>query len=139
MAILTKSADRITISFLLVSALLLVSAQRPELPRRGRVGGQVDVSDPTHDKMVQELGRFSVDEYNKSLLGNSNGQDVVLLTFYEVVKARVRLVSGLEYYLTIAASDGMGNVQTYDATVFFQPWTNTTQLLSFTLHTDPIH
>lgn len=138
MAILTKST-RITISFLLVSALLLVSAQRPHLPRRGPVGGQVDVPDPTHDKMVQELGRFSVDEYNKSLLDNSNGQDVVLLTFYEVVKARIKLVSGLEYYLTIAASDGMGNVQTYDATVFFQPWTNTTQLLSFTLHTDAIH
>lgn len=138
MAILTKST-RMTISFLLVSALLLVSAQRPDLPRRGRVGGQVDVPDPTHDKRVQELGRFSVDEYNKSLLDNSNGQDVVLLTFYEVVKARVMLVSGLEYYLTIAASDGMGNVQTYDATVFFQPWTNTTQLLSFTLHTDSIH
>lgn len=138
MAILTKST-RITISFLLVSALLFVSAQRPDLPRRGPVRGQVDVPDPTHDKMVQELGRFSVDEYNKSLLDNSNGQDVVLLTFYEVVKARIRLVSGLEYYLTIAASDGMGNVQTYDATVFFQPWTNTTQLLSFTLHTDAIH
>ncbi|KAL6343229.1 hypothetical protein AAG906_021140 [Vitis piasezkii] len=89
------------------------------------------------NKEVQQLGRFSVEEYNRShgrrwreAIGNVLGMDYEYLTFSEVVEAQKQVVSGFKYYLKIAATQN-GVRNTFDAVVVVKPWLPSKQLLHF--------
>ncbi|XP_068666708.1 cysteine proteinase inhibitor 5-like [Aristolochia californica] len=93
----------------------------------GRLGGIEEIDDVKHNKEVQALGRFCVEEYGKT--HNDRG----LLSFTEVVKAQQQVVSGMKYYLKISALQA-GVPKQFDGVVVVQPWVNAKpkQLVSFT-------
>uniref|UniRef100_F6GWE8 Cystatin domain-containing protein n=1 Tax=Vitis vinifera TaxID=29760 RepID=F6GWE8_VITVI len=91
------------------------------------VGGRTEIKDVKTNKEVQQLGRFSVEEYNRS---NVLGMDYEYLTFSEVVEAQKQVVSGFKYYLKIAATQN-GVRNTFDAVVVVKPWLPSKQLLHF--------
>ncbi|KAF6144307.1 hypothetical protein GIB67_024534 [Kingdonia uniflora] len=79
----------------------------------GKLGGRTIIKDVKNNKEVQDLGKFSVEEYNKEEgLGESSGA----LSFNEVVEAEKQVISGLEYYLKISAVKS-GVLETFDAAV----------------------
>uniref|UniRef100_A0A0A9B383 Cystatin domain-containing protein n=1 Tax=Arundo donax TaxID=35708 RepID=A0A0A9B383_ARUDO len=98
---------------------------------RGRkVGGWTEVRDVEGDREVQELGRFSVAEHNRQRECCNGGR----LEFAKVVAAQRQVVSGLKYYLRVAAleegaeSDGE---RVFDAVVVVKPWLESRTLLTF--------
>ncbi|XP_042475709.1 cysteine proteinase inhibitor 4-like [Macadamia integrifolia] len=99
----------------------------------GMVGGRRDVKDVKNNKEIQDLGRFSVEKYNKNQHHYQDGgiADDGILDFKEVVKAQTQVVSGFKYYLTICASHD-GTLKTYDAIVVIKPWVRSKQLITFT-------
>ncbi|CAK7348929.1 unnamed protein product [Dovyalis caffra] len=99
---------------------------------RGRmVGGRSEVSDVKTNKEVQELGRFSVKEFNNNRSRYGNGGGVRKLMFSEVVEAQKQVVSGLKYYLKIAATTQNGEKQMFDSEVVVRPWLRSKELLAF--------
>jgi cystatin-C len=99
---------------------------------RGRkVGARTEVRDVEGDGEVQELGRFSVAEHNRGseCCGDGGGS----LEFCRVVAAQRQVVSGLKYYLTVAAveEDGGGEERVFDAVVVVKPWLESRTLLRF--------
>ncbi|XP_010926673.1 cysteine proteinase inhibitor 5 [Elaeis guineensis] len=91
-----------------------------------KVGGRTEVPHVESDKEVQDLGLFCVEEYNQRLHGGRSEA----LTFLRVVAAERQVVSGIKYYLKIAARDG--RERTFDAIVVVKPWLKSRSLLSFT-------
>ncbi|WOL16134.1 hypothetical protein Cni_G24916 [Canna indica] len=124
------SLDRyLFLQFLLLSSLLVSVASA----FGGRkVGGWTEIKDVETNKEVQDLGQFSVHEYNHRLRLNDGGEP--LLTFSGVVAAQRQVVSGIKYYLRVAAAeDGAANgVRTFDAVVIVKPWLDSRTLVSFT-------
>lgn len=129
-----------TIFFVLLLVFLVSS--RANAQRKGLVGGRTEIKDVKKNKEVQDLGRFSVEEYNRSLMedmppsplrgvvgddGGPNGR----LMFLEVVEAQRQVVAGLKYYLKVAAvQDGVP--KTFDAVVVVKPWeAQSKRLLNF--------
>ncbi|KAL6616604.1 hypothetical protein ACP70R_038874 [Stipagrostis hirtigluma subsp. patula] len=103
---------------------------------RGRkVGGRTEVRDVERDTVVQELGRYSVAEHNRRLAccgdgGGAGGR----LEFGRVVAAQRQVVSGLMYYLRVAAAEegaANGGERVFDAVVYVKPWLESRTLIRF--------
>ncbi|KAG8054228.1 hypothetical protein GUJ93_ZPchr0001g31250 [Zizania palustris] len=98
-----------------------------------KVGGRTDVRDVEGDREVQELGRFSVEEYNR--YRQECCGDGVRLEFGRVVAAQRQVVSGLKYYLRVAATEegaeNGGNPRVFDAIVVIKPWLESRTLVRF--------
>ncbi|XP_062206276.1 cysteine proteinase inhibitor 4-like [Phragmites australis] len=99
---------------------------------RGRkVGGRTEVRDVESDREVQELGRFSVAEHNRQ---HGCCGDGGRLEFVRVVAAQRQVVSGLKYYLRVAAAEEgaeNGGERVFDAVVVVKPWLESRTLLMF--------
>jgi hypothetical protein len=112
--------------------------RQPSGEWRGRkVGARMEVRDVEGDEVVQELGRFSVAEYNRRRrVGGSRR-----LEFARVVAAQRQVVSGLKYYLRVAAAEEEGAAENagsgergervFDAVVVVKPWLESRTLLRF--------
>lgn len=106
--------------------------RQPSGEYRGRkVGARTEVPDVEGDGEVQELGRFSVAEYNRQLR-EGGGR----LEFGRVVAAQRQVVSGLKYYLRVVAVEegggaGNGGERVFDAVVVVKPWLDSRTLLTF--------
>ncbi|KAF4374574.1 hypothetical protein G4B88_004826 [Cannabis sativa] len=127
--------------------LLLISAVHGGEPSRKMVGGRTVIKDVKTNKEIQQLGRFAVEEYNRSLIrthsGRLAGDSAAVdgeLRFSEVVEAQKQVVSGIKYYLKVAAvpvkrdGDGGGGSKkrVFDSVVVVKPWMrNSKQLLDF--------
>ncbi|KAI3850568.1 hypothetical protein MKX03_004004 [Papaver bracteatum] len=79
------------------------------------VGGIFEIEDAKTNKNVQELGEYSVAEYNQKF-----GKG---LTFKEVVQGRKQVVGGFKYYLKVSAMEN-GKLHLYDVAVVVQAWIN---------------
>lgn len=109
---------------------------------RVMVGKKTDMGDVRRNKEVQELGRFSVHEYNERVVGVAvlrNDADGEVrggkkVEFMKVVEAKKQVVVGTKYYLKIWALDENGGYREFDSVVEVKPWLshqNAKQLLSF--------
>lgn len=96
------------------------------------MGGRTKITDVETNKEVQDLGKYSVNEYNrqqhKKGSGQNGGGD---LKFRKVVAAEKQVVSGIKYYLKIATITSGGAAAKYEAEVVVQPWKKSKQLLHF--------
>ncbi|XP_058185486.1 cysteine proteinase inhibitor B [Rhododendron vialii] len=97
----------------------------------GMVGGRTKVKDVKTNQEVQDLGRYSVQQFNRVQKGKKNGGYVGDLRFQEVVEAETQVVSGVKYYLKIAAVTPAGVPKTFDAVVVVKPWAHSKELLNF--------
>ncbi|KAL6191331.1 hypothetical protein ACLB2K_037722 [Fragaria x ananassa] len=136
MALIKSPAVRIAAATVLLSLLFTVSHGYG-----GLVGGRRPVEDVKTNKEVQELGRFSVAEYNRmqrqSLRRNGGGE----LQFREVVEAETQVVSGIKYYLKISTvRNGLngGTPLLFDSQVVVKPWLRSKRLLNFAPHSKPV-
>ncbi|KAL7177080.1 hypothetical protein ACSBR2_030418 [Camellia fascicularis] len=98
----------------------------------GMVGGRTKVKDVKSNEEVQELGRYSVEQYNlqqkKSHLNGGRAD----LRFQAVVEAEKQVVSGIKYYLKITAVYSRSEIpRTFEAVVVVQPWAHSKELLNF--------
>ncbi|KQK11176.1 cysteine proteinase inhibitor 4 [Brachypodium distachyon] len=108
--------------------------------RERKVGARTEVRDVEGNREVQELGRYSVDEHNR------RREDDGRLEFGRVVSAQRQVVSGLKYYLRVAAAElpqqqqeeGINNnnkavegERVFDAVVVVKPWLDSRALLRF--------
>ncbi|KAL4273706.1 hypothetical protein GQ457_13G028770 [Hibiscus cannabinus] len=94
------------------------------------LGGRTPINDVKNNKEVQELGRFSVEEYNGRLRHNGGGSSTAALVFSQVVEAEKQVVSGIKYYLKIKAMQG-GLTKTFESVVLVKPWVKSKDLLNF--------
>ncbi|CAJ1850416.1 unnamed protein product [Sphenostylis stenocarpa] len=96
------------------------------------VGGKAEIPDVRTNREVQELGRFSVEEYNHGLKlwGNYSDNEREKLNFSEVVEAQQQVVSGVKYYLMISATH-KGVHKMFSSVVVVKPWLHSKQLLHF--------
>ncbi|CAL4959791.1 unnamed protein product [Urochloa decumbens] len=108
---------------------------RGEYYRGRKVGARTEVRDVERDREVQELGRFSVAEYNRrQRVAGCGGER---LEFTRVVAAQRQVVSGLKYYLRVAAAEeggapeNGGGERVFDAVVVVKPWLESRRLLRF--------
>ncbi|GKV28601.1 hypothetical protein SLEP1_g37624 [Rubroshorea leprosula] len=91
------------------------------------LGAKTEISDVKENEEVQELGRFSVEEFNRR---QGNGGIIGELVFLEVVEAQRQVVSGIKYYLKVnATQNGLGRV--FDSVVVVKPWAHSKQLVNF--------
>ncbi|XP_059630343.1 cysteine proteinase inhibitor B-like [Cornus florida] len=121
-----------TITFLAI-LLVLAYCSTPVRGLRGLVGVRTKIEDVKGNREVQELGRYSVKEYNRSRRrSNGGGED---LRFMEVVEAERQVVSGIKYYLKVAAAadarQSGGAPRTFDAVVVVKPWVQSKKLIDF--------
>ncbi|XP_028759748.1 cysteine proteinase inhibitor B [Neltuma alba] len=117
--------NSLAFSFVFLSLLFTASyAYRGPL-----VGGKTDIPDVKSNREVQELGRFSVDEYNRSLRLRRNPADQ-LLEFRLVVEAQSQVVAGIKYYLKILALQN-GRERVFNSEVVVKPWLRSKHLLHF--------
>lgn len=114
---------RTTISYLsiLISVLFVSIFVANAIP-----GGRKKISDVKSNQEIQELGRFSVDEYNRLQKGGDGG-----LKFSQVVAAESQVVAGTKYYLKIEAVSKSGARKVFDAEVVVKSWVHSKQLLGF--------
>nr|CAD1820278.1 unnamed protein product [Ananas comosus var. bracteatus] len=84
---------------LLLAALLLLTAAVHAVDEP-KVGGLTKIKHVESNEEVQELGRFSVGEYNNRL----RGRDAKPLAFVKVVEGQQQVVEGMQYYLKIAVA-----------------------------------
>ncbi|CAK9139722.1 unnamed protein product [Ilex paraguariensis] len=97
----------------------------------GMVGGRTEIKDVKTNKEVQELGRYSVEEYNRREKKQHKANGGGVLVFSQVVKAEKQTVSGIKYYLKIVATAENGAAKTYDAVVVVKSWVHSKELLTF--------
>lgn len=100
-----------------------------------KVGGREKIEDVKSNEEVQELGKYCVSEYNKSLRKEHKGanESGAPLVFTSVVEAEKQVVAGVKYYLRIKATTSSGVPKVYDAIVVVRPWVHTKprELLNF--------
>lgn len=85
------------------------------------VGGFTDID--VNDEQVQEMAKFAT----ASLIGDSSNSVPVKLV--SIVKARVQLVAGKNYEMTLQVSDGENaDPYTCEVIIFDQPWTQTREV-----------
>ncbi|CAO2831407.1 unnamed protein product [Amaranthus hypochondriacus] len=103
------------------------------------VGARQDIDNVKTNKEVQDLGKFSIEEYNKEIRDNIQPSSPIRsigldggskLTFVEVIKAQRQVVAGLKYYLTVKAQEG-DHTKVFDAVVVVKPWVQSKKLLIF--------
>lgn len=124
------SLDRCLLLLVILFSGLIVSTSSAYSGRM--VGARTEVQDVETNKEVQDLGLFSVDEYNRRLALRG----ARLLTFSRVAAAQRQVVSGIKYYLqVVAAVKGTGEEgqqhRTFDAVVIVKPWLSSRSLVSF--------
>ncbi|PIA27855.1 hypothetical protein AQUCO_07500041v1 [Aquilegia coerulea] len=90
------------------------------------VGGWKEIKDVKNNKEVQQLGRFSVEEYNQRKGGDVGGS----IVFSEVIEAKRQVVSGLKYLLKVAVEENE-IADTFDAVVVVKPWIRSKELVAF--------
>ncbi|KAL8120944.1 cysteine proteinase inhibitor B [Apium graveolens] len=119
------------LTLLLLSALAIAS---PATALGGSVvGGRTKISSVESNQEIQQLGNYSVTEYNRQQHQSRNGDGGDTngdLKFVKVVAAEKQVVAGIKYYLKIVAAKG-GNKKTFDAEVVVQAWKKSKQLMSF--------
>ncbi|XP_022761814.1 cysteine proteinase inhibitor B-like [Durio zibethinus] len=93
------------------------------------VGGKTQVNDVKNNKEVQELGKFSVEEYNRSQ-GDFRSNGGTELVFSQVVEAQKQVASGFKYYLKIEAMQNGAN-KTFESVVVVKPWVQSKELINF--------
>ncbi|KEH20629.1 putative Cystatin domain-containing protein [Medicago truncatula] len=117
-----------TLTMTLMAAWLVLCSTASRM-----VGGKTEVANVRTNDEVQELGRFAVEEYNRSVKIWKEGEGE--LRFVEVVEAQQQVVSGIKYYMKIwvtqAKSDGVGDPTMFDSVVLVKPWLNSKHLLHF--------
>ncbi|KAM3353608.1 hypothetical protein ACQJBY_024645 [Aegilops geniculata] len=106
-----------------------------------KVGARTEVRDVEGDREVQELGRYSVEEHNRRREeGCEGGGGGVCgrLEFARVVSAQRQVVSGVKYYLRVAAaeeggagSNGVSDGRVFDVVVVVKPWLQSRALVRF--------
>ncbi|KAK8952809.1 Cysteine proteinase inhibitor 4 [Platanthera guangdongensis] len=83
------------------------------------VGGWTEIPDAGSNKIVRDLGRYSVSEYNRRLAGEAENH----LSFSGVVSADRQVVSGVKYRIRVAAVDAeTGDRLSFVAVVVVRPW-----------------
>ncbi|GLT71033.1 hypothetical protein SLA2020_430780 [Shorea laevis] len=123
----------VTVATVTLFSLVFLSAYGYD----GMVGGRTEVKDVKTNEEVQELGKFSVHEYNRSLRHRSNGDGGRELRFVEVVEAQSQVVSGIKYYLKISATQN-GVTKIFESVVVVKPWVHSKELLNLGLPR-PVH
>ncbi|XVE84632.1 hypothetical protein DITRI_Ditri17bG0028300 [Diplodiscus trichospermus] len=93
------------------------------------VGGKTPINDVKTNKEVQEIGRFAVEEYNRSQ-GRYISNGGTKLEFSQVVEAQQQVVSGIKYHLKIEATQN-GLTQSFDSVVVVKPGDQSKELLNF--------
>ncbi|KAF8402182.1 hypothetical protein HHK36_013134 [Tetracentron sinense] len=122
MATISSSLLSLTLLFLCVS-----SSSSSVVVRYGRkVGGRTEIKDVKTNEEVQNLGRFCVKKFNEQ--EKEKGNSVV--SFSEVVEAQRQVVSGIKYYLKIAAAED-GVAKRFDAVVVVKPWVRSKEMVTF--------
>ncbi|XP_028767386.1 cysteine proteinase inhibitor 2-like [Neltuma alba] len=125
------NSPAVTLATFVTVLLVLVTASDGRVMM---VGEKTDMGDVRRNKEVQELGRFSVDEYNERVGVNGVlGGRKKKVEFMKVVEAKKQVVVGTKYYLKIWAVDEKGRYREFDSVVEVKPWLtqNAKQLLSF--------
>lgn len=123
---------RLVLLFLLQALTLSLSAFRVSAGYGRMVGCRTDVGDVETNKEVQELGLFSVHEYNRRVVLVNHSDARRPLVFSRVVAAQRQVVSGIKYFLRVeAGEEGRRRVRTFDAVVVIKPWLSSRTLLSF--------
>ncbi|KAK4770849.1 hypothetical protein SAY87_031381 [Trapa incisa] len=97
---------------------------------RTRVGGIHGSKGYQNSGLIESLGQFAVEEYNK--------RENALLEFTRVVKSREKVVAGKLYYLTLEVIDA-GKKKVYEAKVWVKPWMNFKKLEDFKFDHDVPH
>ncbi|KAK8946902.1 Cysteine proteinase inhibitor 10 [Platanthera zijinensis] len=116
-------------ALLILCFLLLIAAAPGSTAAGGRlhdrldslkiVGGWTEIPDAGSNKIVRDLGRYSVSEYNRRLAGEAETH----LSFSGVVSADRQVVSGVKYRIRVAAVDGgTGDRLSFVAVVVVRPW-----------------
>ncbi|KAF9621433.1 hypothetical protein IFM89_021472 [Coptis chinensis] len=113
---------------LLVFTLLFVSTCSSVLENHAyggrKVGGWKEIKHVKNNEEVQQLGKFSVEEYNRKK-GSDGG-----VVFAEVIEAQKQVVSGIKYYLKIVVEEN-GLANSFDAVVVVKPWDRSKELVTF--------
>ncbi|KAH7573361.1 hypothetical protein ACOSP7_006990 [Xanthoceras sorbifolium] len=118
------------LSLLSLCTIASVSGHRGEI-----VGGKTEVENVKNNKEVQELGRFSVEEFNRRQSRRRGGNNVYGdLVFSMVTEAEKQVVSGMKYYMKIDVGTKSGERKTFDSVVVVKPWLHSKELLNFAPH-----
>ncbi|KAI3937761.1 hypothetical protein MKW92_030966 [Papaver armeniacum] len=124
MAAAPLSSSFLTISILLFICFLSSSPSVDALGGKKSVGGKTEIKDVKTNQVVQDLGKYSVTQYNLKFKKGDKGS----LTFKEVVKAQSQVVSGVQYFLKVSAIQN-GKPKLYDAVVVVKAWQKPSNLL----------
>ena len=101
------------------------------------MGRRTKLSDVKTNKEIQDLGRFSVKEFNNNRRKYEKGGEVGQLMFSEVVEAQTQVVSGVKYYLRIMAATQKKEKRMFDSVLVVKPWLRSKELLTFEPSTEP--
>lgn len=88
-----------------------------------QLGAMMEIEDVEHNKEVQDLGKYSIQEYNKKLTSAKTSNKV--LSFVKVTSAVKQIVSGTKYYLKIEAVEN-GVKKMFESEVVVKPWVKKT-------------
>jgi len=103
------------------------------LTRENKAGGYTVAS--VDDKDVKEMGDFAAQQITEQQIaaGSNSGP----LTIIEIKSAFTQVVAGKNYKLTLRLADASNaNPQTCEVVIFYQSWTNTTELKSSSCNPD---
>ncbi|KAK1412023.1 hypothetical protein QVD17_32960 [Tagetes erecta] len=117
----------ITMTFTFVTLFVIISSC---VTNGGMLGGRTKVADVKTNKEMQEMGKYSVEEYNR-LRRSEPGNDEGDLVFSEVVEAEQQVVAGMKYYLKLETFTKSGEAKVFQAVVEVKPWLRKKQLLRF--------
>ncbi|KAG5602690.1 hypothetical protein H5410_034060 [Solanum commersonii] len=88
-----------------------------------KTGGIINVPNPNSHEF-QDLARFAVQDYNNTQNAH--------LEFVENLNVKEQLVSGMMYYITLAATD-VGNKKEYEAKIWVKEWEDFKKVIDFKL------
>ncbi|KAI3968088.1 hypothetical protein MKX01_015608 [Papaver californicum] len=111
------SSSFLIISFLLFICFLSSSSSSVDALGGKRLGEKTEIEDVKTNNEVQDLGKYSVGQYNLKFKKGEKGS----LTFKEVVKAESQVVAGIQYFLKVSAIQN-GKPKLYDAVVVVKAW-----------------
>ncbi|KAK7247029.1 hypothetical protein RIF29_41905 [Crotalaria pallida] len=126
-AMIRSPAVTLILLLVVVTACVISTASYARI-----VGGRTEIANVKTNDEVQELGRFSVEEYNRSLKLRRPAEAEEEVKFVEVVEAESQVVSGIKYYLRILTTTrSSGDNRIYESVVVVKPWLRSKQLLNF--------
>ncbi|KAI3926217.1 hypothetical protein MKW98_028353 [Papaver atlanticum] len=111
------SSSFLTISIILLFICFLSSSSSVDALGGKRLGGKTEIKNVKSNKEIQDLGKFSVDDYNLAYKKGDKGR----LIFKQVVKAEKQVVSGIKYFLKVSLI-WKGKPHLFDATVVVKAW-----------------